>query len=606
MDRKSIFAMLLVGLILILWKPYVDWVNPPAEEEATEAVTSDVAHSTRPEGLADIPESQPPARDQAAPVAPVPTTPEDTDTTAQAWFTADPFDAGEDVVIETPLYRATFDTRGARITSWIIKPTEPYLHKPPVLDLVRSRDQDQNLTLTAEIRGQRRIFNTGTKLFEASTKNLVLSETDSSGTVEFTLFLGPNTWYRETYVFHADRYAVDIYLESNGFGALTGAMQVAFGWGGGMAHTEPDTAQDLYYTEAFYLMGGEKETFKTKGKEVDEEIPMGNTRWVAQRSKYFLMALVPEKPAMGARMYTWPDERYKGKYLPKLFETDLLIGIPQGDLNRHITMYFGPLEQHAITAVDPTLEQTMSWGWPIIKPFSKIILWTLIFLHKYIPNYGLVLILFSIMIKLIVWPLTHKSYQSTKRMQMLQPLMKQIQAKYKSDPQKMNAEVMGLYKTYKVNPAGGCWPMLLQMPLLYGLFIVFRSTIELRNMPFVLWINDLSQPDVLFNLPFSIPLYGDHVAVLPFVMALSTFLQMRSTTTDPNQKMMAYMMPGMFIFLFNQFPSGLTLYYTLFNLLSWGQQKLMKVSDPGMEKAIDDAIADLEKHGKGKKGKKKQ
>ncbi len=609
MDRKTLLAMLIIGVILILWKPYVDLVNPPRENPSDTLFVSDTTQPTarRQEVTRERAPVEARAQDVTSVTGAQPYQGMDADTSGQpAWYEPDPEDAGDIVTVETPLYSARFNTRGATVTSWIIKPTEPFLRKPEVIELVRDRDSHRNLTLSAEIRDQRRTFDTGTKVFEVDRDRLVLSEADSNGTLVFTLPLGGDTYYRETYVFHADRYRVDIYLESHGFGELTGAMQAQFGWGGGLAITETDTSQDHFYTQAYYLMGGEKETFKSKGKEAEELMPLGSTRWVAQRTKYFLLALAPETPAMGARMYTWPDPKYKGKHLPQLFETDLLFGIPQGDVNRHVTMYFGPLEQDAVTAVDPTLEQTMSWGWDIIKPFSKGILWTLVFLHGFIPNYGLVLIVFAILIKLIVWPLTHKSYQSTKRMQLLQPLMKKIQAKYKSDPQKMNSEVMGLYKKYKVNPAGGCWPMLLQMPLFYSLFIIFRSTIELRNMPFVLWINDLSQPDVLFHLPFSIPFYGNHLAVLPIVMAITMFLQMKSTTTDPNQKMMVYMMPGLFIFLFNQFPSGLTLYYTLFNLLSWGQQRFMKAGgDPGLEKEIQEAIAELEKQGKGKKGKKK-
>lgn len=223
----------------------------------------------------------------------------------------------------------------------------------------------------------------------------------------------------------------------------------------------------------------------------------------------------------------------------------------------------------------------------VIKPFSIGVLWSLRLVHRFVPNYGVVLLLFSIVVKLLVWPLTQKSYVSMKRMQLLQPKMKALQEKHKGNAQKLQQEMGALYKEHKVNPIGGCLPTVLQMPLLYALFIVFRTTIELRGAPFVLWIKDLSMPDVLFQLPFTIPFYGDHVCVLPLIMALSTFLQSKSTMTDPNQKAMLYMMPLMFIFLFNNFPSGLTLYYTLFNLLSWGQQKMMKVHDPKIEKTLE-------------------
>ncbi|MBC8278135.1 MAG: membrane protein insertase YidC, partial [FCB group bacterium] len=220
-----------------------------------------------------------------------------------------------------------------------------------------------------------------------------------------------------------------------------------------------------------------------------------------------------------------------------------------------------------------------NWGVSIIKPFSKFILWSFKLLHTIIPNYGVVIVVFSILIKIVLWPLTHKSYVSMKKMSNLQPYMKEIKEKYKGDPQKMQKETAKLYKEHNVNPMGGCLPMILQMPLLYGLFIVFRSTIELRGAPFMWWIKDLSLPDTIIELGFTIPMYGNQISVLPLVMGVSTFFQSKQTMTDPNQKMMLYFMPIFLTLLFNNFPSGLTLYYTLFNLLSVVQQRMIQTNN---------------------------
>jgi YidC/Oxa1 family membrane protein insertase len=199
-------------------------------------------------------------------------------------------------------------------------------------------------------------------------------------------------------------------------------------------------------------------------------------------------------------------------------------------------------------------------------------------MHGYIPNYGVILIIFSIMVKLIVYPLTKKSYESTKAMQAIQPEISTLRDKHKNNPTKLNQATMALYKKKGVNPMGSCLPMLLQMPLLIALFTVFRSTIELRGKPFVFWINDLSAPDIIFNLPFKIPIYGDYVCALPIIMALSMYAQQKMMTVggpqQEQQKMMQYFMMGFFFLLFNSFPSGLNLYYTLFNVLTIAQQKL--------------------------------
>jgi YidC/Oxa1 family membrane protein insertase len=166
-------------------------------------------------------------------------------------------------------------------------------------------------------------------------------------------------------------------------------------------------------------------------------------------------------------------------------------------------------------------------------------------------------------------------------MQAIQPEINKLREKYKNNPTKLHQATMEIYKKRGVSPLGTCFPMLLQMPLLFALFTVFRSTIELRGEPFVFWIKDLSAPDVIFYLPFKIPLYGDYVCALPILMALSMYAQQKmmqpSAMAGPQadqQKMMQYIMMGMFFLLFNSFPSGLNLYYTLFNILTIAQQKL--------------------------------
>ncbi len=187
----------------------------------------------------------------------------------------------------------------------------------------------------------------------------------------------------------------------------------------------------------------------------------------------------------------------------------------------------------------------------------------------------------------MLFPLTKKSYKSMKEMQALQPIMQELNEKYKDNPQKKQQEVMSLYKEYGVNPLGGCIPMILQMPLLIALFNVFRSTIELRGAAFIWWITDLARPDTVAVLPFSIPLYGNTLNILPLFMGITMFIQQKMTMKDPKQKAMVYLMPIFLTLLFNSFPSGLNLYYALFNLFSIAQEKLIpyKIRTPEEMKA---------------------
>ncbi|MBN2684728.1 MAG: membrane protein insertase YidC, partial [Pontiellaceae bacterium] len=226
-------------------------------------------------------------------------------------------------------------------------------------------------------------------------------------------------------------------------------------------------------------------------------------------------------------------------------------------------------------------------GWKfmniLMEPSRKALLWTLNRFDDIFHNYGVAIILLTLVVRVLFWPLTHKSTESMKRMQELQPQIKALQVKYKSNPQRMQQETMALYKENKVNPMGGCLPMLLQMPVLFALFSVLRNAIELRYSSF-LWISDLSSPENLFAGAFKIPLLGwDALNILPIVMAGSMIWQQKVSAPSTaaatpeqqqQQKMMMYMMPIMMLVFFYTMPSGLTLYWTTSNLLMIAQTSI--------------------------------
>ena len=218
------------------------------------------------------------------------------------------------------------------------------------------------------------------------------------------------------------------------------------------------------------------------------------------------------------------------------------------------------------------LDLAVDFGWfdIIAKPMLSL----LNFFYSFLGNYGLAIILVTILTKIVFWPLTRKSYKSMKQMQKLQPQIMKIREKYKGDKTRMNQEVMQLYKTYKVNPMGGCLPMVVQIPVFIAFYKVLGASIELRHAPFMLWIDDLSAPDRL-NIGFHIP-YVDGLPVLTLLMGASMFIQqkMTPTTGDPTQAKMMMMMPIVFTFMFINFPSGLVLYWFVNNLLGIGQQYL--------------------------------
>jgi YidC/Oxa1 family membrane protein insertase len=210
---------------------------------------------------------------------------------------------------------------------------------------------------------------------------------------------------------------------------------------------------------------------------------------------------------------------------------------------------------------------------------SKGIYWFLIGCYRAIPNYGWVIILLSALMKLAFHPLTAKSMKSMREMQKLQPEIQALKEKYKTEPQKMNAAMMELYRKRGINPLGGCLPLLLQMPVFFALFNVLSKTIELRRADFIFWINDLSAPDRVATLPFSIPFIGTTLSLLPILMGVAMFIQQKMTPTDPKQAMMTYLLPIIFTFMFFTFPSGLVLYWLVNNVLTIIHQYLMNRAD---------------------------
>ena len=401
-----------------------------------------------------------------------------------------------------------------------------------------------------------------------------------SGTIELKYSLNNNdglALINKIVSFSANKYINEHYYEINDE-AFEYSNNLELLWYGGLRPSEEKEDEDIAYGSGIISQAGETEDIQAKDSEknIAREIFKGQTDWVAIRTKYFMSAIIAKDPGKYATLSEHNESFGNRKHTP-LYSAS--IGYPLNVSTISSSIYLGPLDVDYLSQTDVSLDASMNWGFAPIRPISKGVLWVLKFMHNKLNlNYGLVLLLFAVLVRLITGPLTKKSYESSQNMQKIQPEIKKIQAKYKGDPQRLNKETMALYKTHKVNPLGGCLPIMLQMPLLWALFMVFRTTIEFRGAPFMLWISDLSKPDVVLTLPFSIPIYGDGVAILPLVMGATLLLTMRmsSATMDKSQKPVMYFMNGFFILLFNTFPSGLNLYYTAYNMLSFFQQRSIK------------------------------
>jgi len=293
-----------------------------------------------------------------------------------------------------------------------------------------------------------------------------------------------------------------------------------------------------------------------------------NITWAAYEGTYFMTGVIPEENEGISLKLSAEGEKIR----------TLLIGIEdvipaKGHLQYNYQVYFGPKKMAILKEVGHDLERIVNFGW--FDKLARPALYLLNFFYSYVGNYGISIILVTILIKLLFWPIAQKGLKSMKNMQKIQPKMAKLKEKYKNDKTRLNEEMMILYKTYKVNPVGGCLPMLLQLPVFFALYKVLLQAIELRHAPFMLWITDLSAPDRLM-IGVDIPYLGG-LPVLTLLMGGSMFLQQRMTPApaDPTQAKIMMFLPVIFTFMFLNFASGLVLYWLVNNLLSIGQQYLI-------------------------------
>lgn len=384
-----------------------------------------------------------------------------------------------------------------------------------------------------------------------------------------------------TFTFYPDSFHFDLDQQLVNFDQVNAGRFFATSWSGGIAPTETNRKDDLYYSEMYALLGDDSSpTDYSADSDRETDVQSATTSWVGTRSKYFTAILIPDAPVSEFKTVRYQTEGGDDNSL-KVFDFDVRDGFDRREAvsESNYRVYLGPLEVDHLQEYGLHLEEMMNWGWFGI--IGKGALWVFKAIYKVIPNYGLVLIIFSILVKLLVAPLTKKQFDSTKSMQTAQPQIAALKEKYKDDAKKLNEETMKLYKELGINPLGGCLPLLIQMPILIAMFNLFRTTIELRGAAFgglEFWISDLSLPDTVGQF------MGFDINLLPIIMSATMILQQKlmtpATNANPQMKNMPYIMTAVFFFMFYTFPSGLNLYYTLFNLMSIAQQKLTGSSTP--------------------------
>jgi YidC/Oxa1 family membrane protein insertase len=290
--------------------------------------------------------------------------------------------------------------------------------------------------------------------------------------------------------------------------------------------------------------------------------------WAGYENNYFLQAIIPMEES-GYQIIPRVLDANRG-LVQVVYLTDPFLVEANGEKTFKLRFYFGPKELEHLAKAEHQLINAVDYGWftVLAKPALHLLNW----IYKYTYNYGVAIILLTVLLKIIFWPLTQKSYKSMQMMKKIQPKIAQLREKYKDDREKMNQELMNVYSTYKVNPMGGCLPMVIQIPVFFALYRMLNAAVELRHEPFIWWINDLTAPDRL-NIGIPIPYLGG-IPVLTILMGLSMFLQQKMTpsTGDPRQEKIMLFLPVVFTVFFVNFPAGLVLYWLVNNILSIVQQ----------------------------------
>jgi YidC/Oxa1 family membrane protein insertase len=471
----------------------------------------------------------------------------------------------KEIEIDTPLYKVVFTNTGPTIRSFRLKKyrqsTDPNSDLIELVSIKEGMGDFLLIDFDSQLTPQNKKIT-----YQVNEKKILLGQESSPRDLVFRAVNSGGVSINQVFRFYPDQYKIDLKVE-----VLNESREAVKGSFTADLRVLPPEGKKSYYSYVGLVLLLDDELKEIKTKKVSEEnVVKGQVDWLAYEDDFFISAIIPEGQVRGIfKGRLLPSGLLEGSYRPPAISIS-----PSQSVSTVYTLYFGPRDMGILKQLGRKLDRAISFGWTDI--IAKPLLYILRFFNQYIHNYGISIILLTILIKIVFWPLTHKSYKSMGEMKKLQPRIAKIREKYKDNKEQMNKEMMALYKTYKVNPMGGCLPMVIQIPVFFALFRILGNAIELRHAPFALWINDLSAPDRLFSFPFQVPFmsppYG--IPVLTLLMGASMFLQQKMTPTpgDPTQAKIMMFLPLIFTFMFINFPSGLVLYWLINNILSIGQQ----------------------------------
>jgi YidC/Oxa1 family membrane protein insertase len=543
-QARLLLAIGLSFLVLFVWSMF--FVEQPPVNETPDAVQTQEAAA--PQERAE--ETVRPKKEPLPAVA--------TGTETRTDGVASP---AREVTVQTPFYRVRISTRGAVFTSYILNEYRESVGADAPKKQLIPETIKYGLLRTAF--AQQSVTGLENAVFTLDRKESEITVTGEKQSLVFNWVSENGAALKKIFTFDPQSYLIglEVFVTNNTPRTVRDNLVLSL---------QSPVAEDKGYSFVgpSALLDGKLKQVKVKKIE-DQSIFNGTIKWIGIEDRYFISSVIPEEEVKGRMKLALIDDVVFNQLENPTFEL-----IPGESKAFRFKLFMGPKSMELLDSLGRDMGKALNFGF--FNVIAKPCLWFMNRIYSVIPNYGIAIILLTVFTKVLLWPLGNKSYKSMSEMKKLQPLMTEIREKYKGDKQKMNQELMALYRTYKVNPMGGCLPMILQIPVFFALYRMLYQAIELRHAPFFLWINDLSAPDRLFDFGFSIPFmeppYG--IPVLTIVMGATMLLQQKMSPPpgDPTQAKMMMLMPIVFTFIFINFSSGLVLYWLVNNVLSIGQQ----------------------------------
>ena len=483
--------------------------------------------------------------------------------------------------IENSKVKLTVSSKGGRIYSAVLKDYKTFDSLPVILFNGDSTVFGYNFFTS-----DNKAISTNDLYFETENADEPIVVTDKEQSLKMRLVADNGASIEFIYTLYPDEYMTDFETRLNSMGSIIppNTSSLAFDWKMYVPQQEKGRQNEDTYTGLKYKIyqeGALDLSFRQKKGTVTANLL--KLDWIAYKDQFFSTVLIADDFFLNATVNSTKTDP-TSKYL-RYFESEIGVPIIPGETpGVKMKIYFGPNSFTSLKKYGMGLEDLVYLGKNIIRWINQYVIIPIFnFLDNYIVSYGLIILILTVLIKLVLSPLTHKSFLSQAKMRIMKPQVDELAKKFpkQEDAMKKQQATMELYKKAGVSPMGGCLPMLLQMPILFAMFRFFPTSIELRQQPF-LWAHDLSTYDSILNLPFTIPMYGDHVSLFTLLMTVSTIISTKMTNPSggteqmPGMKAMMYMMPVMFMLILNNFSSGLTYYYFLANVISIAQTEISK------------------------------